>query len=378
MKRFGRFCLAIALAATVVLCQQEKKPLTNGDVVKMTIAGLAEDTILLAIQVTPNTFDVSPQALIELKQQQVSQAVLNAMLNAPKGRSSRAVAPSGRFVNTANAAEFLELRTDGTFSLSDSGRNLAGKYAVNDSMLILTLSSGLADTGTISGNTITFRQGKVWIRQGEVSPPIPNETLLSHPQASVGAALPPSVAGPLEPPTDSGVYYYDSAKWVKLTRPLEKGKLAGIGKRVLIGAGQMKMGVEFPGLEASMKLADRRPTFYVRTNMSQLQVVGEEYGAAHSAWSNAAAGNVFVIRLNPNVKNGSRELMSRTGTLDSDYQLRDHQVLKPSPKQIGPSGTSLALSLTLPEDLEPGQYVLSFGASLGFGMRYDFGIKTTQ
>ena len=60
----------------------QPKPLVNADIVKMVKAGLAENTIVLAIQNKPSSFDTDPEELIRLKEQGVSQAVLNAMLNA--------------------------------------------------------------------------------------------------------------------------------------------------------------------------------------------------------------------------------------------------------------------------------------------------------
>lgn len=60
----------------------QPKPLVNADIVKMVKAGLAEDTIVLAIQNKPSSFETGPEELIRLKEQGVSQAVLNAMLNA--------------------------------------------------------------------------------------------------------------------------------------------------------------------------------------------------------------------------------------------------------------------------------------------------------
>ena|SRR6516162_6614911 len=53
----------------------ETKPLTNADVVSMVKAGLAESTILLAIQRGPTDFDTSPQALVSLKSEGVTQKV---------------------------------------------------------------------------------------------------------------------------------------------------------------------------------------------------------------------------------------------------------------------------------------------------------------
>jgi len=60
----------------------EKKPLTNADVVSMVKAGLAESTIVLAIQRSATDFDTSAQALIALKTEGVPQKVLDAMLTA--------------------------------------------------------------------------------------------------------------------------------------------------------------------------------------------------------------------------------------------------------------------------------------------------------
>ncbi len=68
--------------STWATAQQSKKVLTNADVVSMVKAGLAESTIILAIQHSPNSFDTSPQALIELKTKGISQRILDAMLTA--------------------------------------------------------------------------------------------------------------------------------------------------------------------------------------------------------------------------------------------------------------------------------------------------------
>ncbi len=60
----------------------QPKPLVNADIVKMVKAGLSEDTILLTIRSKPSSFETSPEELIRLKGQGVTQAVLKAMLNA--------------------------------------------------------------------------------------------------------------------------------------------------------------------------------------------------------------------------------------------------------------------------------------------------------
>lgn len=68
---------------------QEKKPITNADVILMVKAKLAESTIILAIQKSPSNFDTSPRGLIELKEKGISSKVIEAMLEAdlPAGSS---------------------------------------------------------------------------------------------------------------------------------------------------------------------------------------------------------------------------------------------------------------------------------------------------
>ncbi len=83
--------IAFALTVLAVLAfaggapAQEKKPLTNADVVTMVKAGLPESTVVLAIQQSPTAFDLSPQALIKLKSDGVGQHVMDAMLRGPSG-----------------------------------------------------------------------------------------------------------------------------------------------------------------------------------------------------------------------------------------------------------------------------------------------------
>jgi hypothetical protein len=73
-------CLLFAMST--VICAQEKKPLTNQDVVAMVLGGLDESTILIAIQASPSDFDVSVPALIDLKTKKVSETLIRAMVTA--------------------------------------------------------------------------------------------------------------------------------------------------------------------------------------------------------------------------------------------------------------------------------------------------------
>ena len=59
-----------------------KQPLTNSDVVDMSRAGVAESTIILAIQNTPVKFDLSAQGIVALHAAGITEPVLNQMLRA--------------------------------------------------------------------------------------------------------------------------------------------------------------------------------------------------------------------------------------------------------------------------------------------------------
>ena len=67
---------------------QTRKPLTNPDIVTMTKQGLEADLIIKAIQSSATDFDVSAQALIDLKNAGVNQSVIGEMLSAQAGKPS--------------------------------------------------------------------------------------------------------------------------------------------------------------------------------------------------------------------------------------------------------------------------------------------------
>lgn len=74
--------LMFALLAAMPTTAQTRKALTNDDVVNMTKQGLDQAIIVKSIQTNDVQFDVSPQALIDLKAAGVSQSVMDAMMNA--------------------------------------------------------------------------------------------------------------------------------------------------------------------------------------------------------------------------------------------------------------------------------------------------------
>ena len=80
--------LVLLLAMSLVAVHQQAQTahaLTNTDIVGMTKAGIADDTIILMIQKSSNcAFDTSPDGLIELKKNGVAGAVMSAMITASK------------------------------------------------------------------------------------------------------------------------------------------------------------------------------------------------------------------------------------------------------------------------------------------------------
>lgn len=75
--------------------QDPQVPLTNDDVTKMFGAGLTETTIVQVIQKGPSNFDISPDALIKLKQQGVTAKIIEAMVATRTTPSSSTPAVTG-------------------------------------------------------------------------------------------------------------------------------------------------------------------------------------------------------------------------------------------------------------------------------------------
>lgn len=72
------FVLLVSLSTTRAAATQQK--LTNKDVVKMVKASLPADVIVQAIRSSTPDFDVSADGLIALKQDGVSDSIIQAML----------------------------------------------------------------------------------------------------------------------------------------------------------------------------------------------------------------------------------------------------------------------------------------------------------
>jgi len=97
--------LVLALLATCTFAQTQK-PLTNAEIVAMTKQGFEATLIIKDIESSSTSFDVSPQALIELKNAGVSQSVMEAMLAAQaKKPSASAEAAHGALASEGTPAD---------------------------------------------------------------------------------------------------------------------------------------------------------------------------------------------------------------------------------------------------------------------------------
>src|SRR5436853_6730480 len=86
---FVKFSLALALLScssfSVLAQQREDAPLTNSAVIKLVRAGFKEQTVIAIIRSRPTQFDLSPDRLIELKHDGVSENIILAMLSSDDG-----------------------------------------------------------------------------------------------------------------------------------------------------------------------------------------------------------------------------------------------------------------------------------------------------
>ena len=98
-------------AATNEEAAESSQPavIANQDVVTMSKAGFAESTIVAAIRANDSHFDVSPRALMALKSEGVSQAVIETMLNVEAANKRAASIAQKAAAETANSPPPEEL-----------------------------------------------------------------------------------------------------------------------------------------------------------------------------------------------------------------------------------------------------------------------------
>ena len=76
----------------------------------------------------------------------------------------------GTYVNESHSQDYLELRSDGTFFMEEGGQSVSGSYRIDDAKITLSLPSGAATRGTMSGDVLIDSDGDRWVKGGEITP----------------------------------------------------------------------------------------------------------------------------------------------------------------------------------------------------------------
>lgn len=141
-RRFVLLVLFVAAASTLGWSQAQKS-LTNKDVTDMVKQGMSEALIVKVIQASDSNFDVSTDAVTQLKAGGVTQNIIDAMVQAQASKTSSAAAPAASPAlspaATAPAAAPAPADASGKFLLKE-GTEVPLKFA-ND------LSSKTANEG---------------------------------------------------------------------------------------------------------------------------------------------------------------------------------------------------------------------------------------
>ena len=92
--RMNLALFAMLAISVPIICAQSQKTLTNADIVEMTKEGFDSNLIVQEIQANDVDFNISPQALINLKNAGVTQSATQAMLLAQTAKPSPSVVPA--------------------------------------------------------------------------------------------------------------------------------------------------------------------------------------------------------------------------------------------------------------------------------------------
>ena len=110
MRRYSLTALCVLLLGSLMIAQQE---LDNAAVVKMTKAGLGEDVIVSMVQNQPGHYDLSPDTLVSLKNDGVSDKVMAAM-------AAKNAAPATPATAMAKADPYEDLDIGVYYKLKDA------------------------------------------------------------------------------------------------------------------------------------------------------------------------------------------------------------------------------------------------------------------
>lgn len=147
LRRFVTHVVCFTLVASV---QTQQAGITNADVVRMLKAGLSEGVVVAAIQAAPSAaFELTPDALIKLKVDGVSDGVIAAMIAKGSGHPISA-AKSAASANLASGVAPLEITIpENTEVLVRLKRLLTSKHARVEDRLDLEVVSDVVLDGKV-------------------------------------------------------------------------------------------------------------------------------------------------------------------------------------------------------------------------------------
>jgi hypothetical protein len=398
--------------------QTSQKVLTNADVANMVRAGLDESTIILAIQRAKTKFDTSPEALIALKKQGVSQGVLNAMLQSYPDSPGAPGVPVAPGVSNRPAAN--EPEAYGRFYYIGQGNSLVPLEKSRETMAAMGRGVYREVRGDKAGVRLPQGQRPGFVIRGHLSEDfyslyrfylksdrrvIPSEYGSSFPEMekpikvkckveAYGNGLlkytpeqdltpgeyafaPDSMFGEAfcfgidgeeaaggesnnlkGLPVKMGLYYKDAASgWLAIeSHAAGKMKTKGMWGAVLSqGITGVQLVEVFPGAQAIVQIPERRPTFYLRTSY---------LGAENTQ---RMIKEIIIVRFDKKKNSREVETVSGGGMTGTRVGFKKSAIRECTVSQIGDD----LLSVTPDTDLEPGEYLLTTNRF----DKYDFGIS---
>jgi len=119
----GLFLILTPSLANALTGETDVTPLSNKDVLTMVQNHVPEEAIVKAIKSSPCTFDTFPPVLKDMKRRGVSDAILQAMVEAPYGPSTQQTSRADELGEQPIYHYADQLKAMGYISPSSVGRN---------------------------------------------------------------------------------------------------------------------------------------------------------------------------------------------------------------------------------------------------------------
>ena len=84
-------------------------------------------------------------------------------INGNSGSITRGI--EGKFVSESNPRDNLQFGGDGGFTREEGGRTFSGTYEINETEIILTLTSGTTSKGTVVEDVLIDSEGERWVKK---------------------------------------------------------------------------------------------------------------------------------------------------------------------------------------------------------------------